>query len=97
MLVKIEARILIFQGTDFHFPSTSVPPGTFFRLWLLVHTSRRLEYRQRIDVAIGRRFQSVGRGLLCTKQTELALAQIPVEQPQISFMTDDLTDPRRTY
>jgi len=29
MLVKIEARILIFQGTDFHFPSTSVPPGTF--------------------------------------------------------------------
>jgi len=33
MLVKIEARILIFPGTDFHFPSTSVPPGTFFRLW----------------------------------------------------------------
>jgi len=31
MLVKIEARILIFPGTDFHFPSTSVPPGTFFR------------------------------------------------------------------
>ena len=29
MLVKIEARILIFRGTDFHFPSTSVPPGTF--------------------------------------------------------------------
>ena len=29
MLVKIEARILIFQGTDLHFPSTSVPPGTF--------------------------------------------------------------------
>jgi len=29
MLVKIEARILIFSGTDFHFPSTSVPPGTF--------------------------------------------------------------------
>jgi len=33
MLVKIEARILIFPGTDIHFPSTSVPPGTFFRLW----------------------------------------------------------------
>jgi len=33
MLVKIEARILIFPGTDFHFPSTSVPPGTFLRLW----------------------------------------------------------------
>ena len=32
MLVKIEARILIFTGTDFYFPSTSVPPGTFFRL-----------------------------------------------------------------
>ena len=30
MLVKIEARSLIFPGTDFHFPSTSVPPGTFF-------------------------------------------------------------------
>ena len=29
MLVKIKARILIFPGTDFHFPSTSVPPGTF--------------------------------------------------------------------
>ena len=29
MLVKIEALILIFPGTDFHFPSTSVPPGTF--------------------------------------------------------------------
>ena len=29
MLVKIEARIRIFPGTDFHFPSTSVPPGTF--------------------------------------------------------------------
>jgi len=32
MLVIIEARILIFPGTDFYFPSTSVPPGTFFRL-----------------------------------------------------------------
>ena len=32
MFVEIEARILIFPGTDFHFPSTSVPPGTFFRL-----------------------------------------------------------------
>ena len=32
MLVKIEARFLIFPGTDFRFPSTSVPPGTFFRL-----------------------------------------------------------------
>jgi len=29
MLVKIEARLLIFPGTDFHFPSTSVPPSTF--------------------------------------------------------------------
>jgi len=29
MLVKIEARILIFPGTDFHFPSTSMPPGKF--------------------------------------------------------------------
>ena len=29
MLVKIEAQILIFPGTDFYFPSTSVHPGTF--------------------------------------------------------------------
>jgi len=29
MLVKIEARILIFPGTDFYFPSASVLPGTF--------------------------------------------------------------------
>ena len=36
MLVKIEARILIFPGTDFHFPSTSVPPGTFLRLCLAI-------------------------------------------------------------
>ena len=36
MLVKIEAWILIFPGTDFHFPSTSVPPGTFFRLWTVL-------------------------------------------------------------
>jgi len=31
MLVKIEERILIFPGTDFHFPSTSVPPGSACR------------------------------------------------------------------
>jgi len=31
MLVKIEAQILIFPGTDFHFPSTSLPPGTFLK------------------------------------------------------------------
>ena len=29
MRVKFEARILIFPSTGFHFPSTSVPPGTF--------------------------------------------------------------------
>jgi len=29
LTVQIEARILIFPGTDFYFPSTSVPPGTF--------------------------------------------------------------------
>ena len=29
MLVKTEARIPIFPGTDFYFPSMSVPPGTF--------------------------------------------------------------------
>jgi len=28
-IIQIEARILIFPGTDFHFPSTSVPSGTF--------------------------------------------------------------------
>ena len=39
MLVKIEARILIFPGTDFHLPSTSVPPGTFLKA-LLTPTQR---------------------------------------------------------
>ena len=29
--IQIKARILIFPGTDFRFPSTSVPPGTFFK------------------------------------------------------------------
>ena len=41
MLVKIEERILIFSGTDFYFPSTSVPPGTFLRLWRYDGTSSR--------------------------------------------------------
>jgi len=44
MLVKIEARILIFPGTDFHFPSTSVPPGTFLRLCYGVHNFRRTKF-----------------------------------------------------
>ena len=39
MLVKIEARILIFPGTDFHFPSTSVPPGTFLGSGLCLSVS----------------------------------------------------------
>ena len=38
MLVKIEARILIFPGTDFHFPSTSMPPGTFFKALMGLNT-----------------------------------------------------------
>jgi len=29
MLVKIEARILVFPGTNYYFSSTSVPPDTF--------------------------------------------------------------------
>jgi len=45
MLVKIEARILIFPGTDFHFPSTSVPRGTFLRLWLAVNAGRHAARR----------------------------------------------------
>ena len=32
LTIQIKARILIFPGTDFYFPSTSVPPGTFFGL-----------------------------------------------------------------
>jgi len=44
MLVKIEARILIFPGTDFHFPSTSVPPGTFLKALFagVLNVGRRL-------------------------------------------------------
>ena len=43
MLVKNEARIMIFPGTDFHFPSTSVPPGTFLGsdLWTTVWNGQR--------------------------------------------------------
>jgi len=43
MLVKIEARILIFPGTDFHFPSTSVPPCTFLGsgIWACGSTLRQ--------------------------------------------------------
>ena len=41
MLVKIEARIPIFPGTDFHFPSTSVPPGTFFKALAAMHLALR--------------------------------------------------------
>ena len=51
MLVKIEARILIFPGTDFHFPSTSVPPGTFFRLWLKIRL--RVNVGIRVSCRIG--------------------------------------------
>ena len=40
MLVKIEAGILIFPGMDFHFPSTSVPPGTFFKALIQPPDSR---------------------------------------------------------
>ena len=47
MLVKIESRIPIFPGTDFHFPSTSVPPGTFLRLCER-RLSRCCRYRQSI-------------------------------------------------
>ena len=50
MHVKIEARILIFPGTDFYFPSTSVPPGTFlgsgsqYKLWLYMRTGLPVRY-----------------------------------------------------
>jgi len=66
MLVKIEARILIFPGTDFHFPSTSVPPGTFlgsavrlFRLFRIFLTSTRL----RLEAIV--LFGSSTRGPVC--------------------------------
>jgi len=42
MLAKIEARILIFPGTDFHFPSTFVPPGTFLGSGPGSHTVRAM-------------------------------------------------------
>ena len=43
MLVKSEARILIFPGTDFHFPSTSVPLGTFLGSGTTYTPSRGVE------------------------------------------------------
>ena len=47
MLVKIEARILMFPGTGFLFPSTSVPPDTFFRLWKQAAAANVAMYRCR--------------------------------------------------
>jgi len=41
MLVKIEARILIFPGTDFYFPSTPVPTGMFLGSGVLAACMRR--------------------------------------------------------
>jgi len=51
MLVKIEARILIFPGTDFHFPSTSVPPGTFLGSDKGSYTAVYIDGRRLIAVA----------------------------------------------
>ena len=45
MLVKIEARFLIFPGTDFHFPSTSVRASRHvFRLCNQVLTGNFAKY-----------------------------------------------------
>ena len=44
MLVKIEALILIFPGTNFHFSSTSEPPGTFLRLCIQHYMHQRTLY-----------------------------------------------------
>jgi len=54
MLVKIEARILIFPGTDFYFPSTSVPPGMFFRLWAVARqqTRRHAQHRRLTELLV---------------------------------------------
>ena len=53
MLVKIEARILIFPGTDFHFPSTSMLPRTFFRLCLSPrHTHTSFWQQQLVQVHV---------------------------------------------
>ena len=56
MLAKIEARILIFPGTDFHFPNTSVPPGTFLGSAVVIvrtpttsyHASLRVDRRREL-------------------------------------------------
>ena len=55
MLVKIEARILISPGTDFHFPSTSVPPGTFFKALssanIVKHCSKMFSFLLRSSIS----------------------------------------------
>ena len=50
MLVKIEAPILIFPGTDFHFPSTSVPPGTFLKALMKIHEIRFKKQRKEHNI-----------------------------------------------
>jgi len=64
MLVKIEARILIFPGTDFHFPSTSGPTGTLFRLWSVTSTdpvettpNKNVDKRTKLATTVSRKKQ----------------------------------------
>ena len=60
MLVKIEARILIFPDTDFHFPSTSVPPGTFLGSASSCHITINWLTDWRINGPIDQNVTSIG-------------------------------------
>jgi len=51
MLVKIEAWILILPGTDFHFPSTSVPLGTFFKA--LAYIAGKYTTHNEVNITLG--------------------------------------------
>ena len=83
MLVKIEAQILIFPGTDFHFPSTSVPPGTFFRLCRPFHTFAPATGKARPPIVERRQVGTSS----CSVEADLSLRHVDLLR-ELSFFGD---------
>ena len=102
MLVKIEARILIFPGTDFHFPSTSVPPGTFLGSERLGHGSdlqgRMDATPARTHLLRGARLDVGGDGALSALDHELHEAVgKPFEHRLVAATSHQPIDHRHAY
>jgi len=96
MLVKIEARILIFPGTDFHFPSTSVPTGTFLRLCPYLCDGRSCAGRPRRHLAATgsacrRSFEHTGRNNSRRQSTDIARRDDTVRDRQVGRRPGDGT------